>query len=60
MEEISDILVKLPVEILTLDSFPNIGEIPETGNTLKKNAFIPNTASPPFHTPSHPPPRRRA
>ncbi|MGY8750986.1 MAG: RdgB/HAM1 family non-canonical purine NTP pyrophosphatase [Fidelibacterota bacterium] len=40
MEEISDILVKLPVEILTLDSFPNIGEIPETGNTLKKNAFI--------------------
>jgi len=27
---------------------------------LNKNAFIPNTASPPFHTPSHPPPRRRA
>ena len=40
MEEISDILAKLPVEILTLDSFPDIGEIPETGETLKKNAFI--------------------
>ena len=40
MEEISDILAKLPVEILTLDSFPNIGEISETGDTLKKNAFI--------------------
>jgi len=40
MEEISDILADLPVEILTLDSFPKIGEIPETGNTLKKNAFI--------------------
>ena len=40
IEEISDILAKLPVEILTLDSFPDIGEIPETGNTLKKNAFI--------------------
>ncbi|MBT4317771.1 MAG: RdgB/HAM1 family non-canonical purine NTP pyrophosphatase [Candidatus Marinimicrobia bacterium] len=40
MEEISNILAKLPVEILTLDSFPNIGEIPETGDTLIKNAFI--------------------
>jgi XTP/dITP diphosphohydrolase len=40
MEEISEILAKLPVEILTLDSFPNIGEISETGDTLKKNAFI--------------------
>ena len=40
MEEISDILADLPVEILTLDSFPKIGEIPETGDTLKKNAFI--------------------
>ena len=40
MEEISDILADLPVEILTLDSFPEIGEIPETGDTLKKNAFI--------------------
>ena len=33
MEEISDILADLPVEILTLDSFPEIGEIPETGDT---------------------------
>jgi XTP/dITP diphosphohydrolase len=40
MEEMSNILAKLPVEILTLDSFPNIGEIPETGDTLIKNAFI--------------------
>jgi XTP/dITP diphosphohydrolase len=40
IEEMSNILAKLPVEILTLDSFPNIGEIPETGDTLIKNAFI--------------------
>ena len=40
MEEMSAILSHLPVEILTLDSFPQIGDIPETGVTLKENAFI--------------------
>ena len=40
MEEMSAILSHLPVQILTLDSFPEIGDIPETGETLKENAFI--------------------
>ena len=37
---ISAILGHLPVELLALDAFPEIGDIPETGNTLKENAFI--------------------
>ena len=40
MEEMADILAHLPVELLTLDAFPEIGDIPETGVTLKENAFI--------------------
>ena len=40
MEEMGAILGHLPVELLTLDAFPEIGDIPETGNTLKENAFI--------------------
>ena len=40
MEEMAAILGHLPVELLTLDTFPEIGDIPETGNTLKENAFI--------------------
>ena len=40
MEEMSAILGHLPVELLTLDAIPEIGDIPETGNTLKENAFI--------------------
>ena len=40
MEEMSAILGHLPFELLTLDAFPEIGDIPETGNTLKENAFI--------------------
>jgi len=40
MEEMSAILGHLPFELLTLDAFPKIGDIPETGNTLKENAFI--------------------
>ena len=40
MEEMSAILGYLPVEPLALDAFPEIGDIPETGNTLKENAFI--------------------
>ena len=34
------ILDHLSVELLTLDAFPIIGDIPETGSTLKENAFI--------------------
>jgi len=40
MKEMSSILAHLPVSLLTLDDFPQIGEIPETGETLKENAFI--------------------
>ena len=40
MEEMAAILGHLPVELLTLDAFPEIGDIPETGDTLKENAFI--------------------
>ena len=40
MEEMSAILGHLPFELLALDEFPEIGDIPETGNTLKENAFI--------------------
>lgn len=40
MKEMSSILAHLPVTLLTLDDFPQIGEIPETGETLKENAFI--------------------
>ena len=36
----SAILGHLSVELLTLDAFPEIGDIPETGDTLKENAFI--------------------
>ena len=40
MEEMAAILAHLPIEIVTLDSYPEIGDIPETGKTLKDNAFI--------------------
>ena len=40
MKEMSSMLAHLPVKLLTLDDFPQIGEIPETGETLKENAFI--------------------
>ena len=40
MKEMSSILAPLSVKLLTLDDFPQIGEIPETGKTLKENAFI--------------------
>ena len=39
MSEINNLLSS-SYEILTLDHFPNIKEIPETGKTLKENAFI--------------------
>lgn len=40
MEEMSAILGHLSIELLTLDEFHHIGNIPETGDTLKDNAFI--------------------
>ena len=39
MSEINNLLSS-SYEVLTLDHFPNIKEIPETGKTLKENAFI--------------------
>ena len=33
-------LSHLPLEVITLNDFPHIGDIPETGNTLVENAFI--------------------
>ena len=39
MSEINNLLSSI-YEVLTLDHFPNIKEIPETGKTLKENAFI--------------------
>ena len=39
MSEINNLLSS-SYEVLTLDHFPNIKEIPETGKTIKENAFI--------------------
>ena len=39
MSEINNLLCS-SYEVLTLDHFPNVKEIPETGKTLKENAFI--------------------
>ena len=39
MSEINNLLSS-SYEVLTLDHFPNIREIPETGKTLEENAFI--------------------
>ena len=38
--EMVSILGDFPIELFTLDSFPEIGEIIEDGNTLEKNALI--------------------
>lgn len=38
VEEIRHILSDLPVELLSLDNFPEIGEIIEDGETLEENA----------------------
>ncbi len=38
VEEIMDILAGLDVELLSLDNFPEIGEIEEDGDTLEENA----------------------
>ena len=37
--EMSAILCSFPIELLTLDNFPEIGEIIEDGSTLKENAL---------------------
>ncbi len=38
VEEISDILSDLSIELLSLDNFPEIGELIEDGTTLEENA----------------------
>ena len=38
VEEIESILSDLPIELLSLDNFPEIGEITEDGVTLEENA----------------------
>ena len=38
--EMQHALSHLPLEVITLNDFPHIGDIPETGNTLVENAFI--------------------
>jgi len=38
--EMSDILSSFPIELLSLDDFPEIGEIIEDGTTLEENALI--------------------
>ncbi len=40
VQELKSILKDFPVEILTLDDFPEIGEIEETGTTLLENALL--------------------
>ncbi len=38
--EVTDILSALPLELLTLQDFPEIGDIPETGQSFEENALI--------------------
>ena len=38
-KEFSELLTELGIEVLTLDSFPQIGEIVEDGETLNENAL---------------------
>jgi len=40
MEEMTAMLKHMNVDVSTLDNFPEIGEIPETGKTLEENALI--------------------
>lgn len=40
MEEMKAVLKDFQVDVLTLDDFPEIGEIPETGETLEENALL--------------------
>ncbi len=38
--EIEELLQEFDVRVLTMDAFPEIGEIPETGETFEENALI--------------------
>ncbi|SDB30643.1 XTP/dITP diphosphohydrolase [Desulfonatronum thiosulfatophilum] len=38
--EIAALLGQFDVQVLTMDSFPEIGDIPETGTTFEENALI--------------------
>ena len=40
LEEVQSILKDLPYDFLSLNDFPNIHDIAETGNTLLENSFI--------------------
>ncbi len=40
MEEMKAVLKDFQVDVLTLDDFPEIGDIPETGETLEENALL--------------------
>lgn len=40
MVEMKAVLKDFQVDVLTLDEFPEIGEIPETGETLEENALL--------------------
>ncbi|MBC8322594.1 MAG: RdgB/HAM1 family non-canonical purine NTP pyrophosphatase [Candidatus Marinimicrobia bacterium] len=40
MVEMKAVLKDFQVDVLTLDDFPEIGEIPETGETLEENALL--------------------
>jgi len=40
LTEIKNILKKLPLQVLSLSDFPEIGEIEETGSTFEENALI--------------------
>lgn len=40
VEEMKSVLRDLSVEIITLDDYPEVGDIEETGETLKENALI--------------------
>ena len=40
MAEMKAVLNDLQVEVKTLDDFPEIGDIPETGSTLEENALL--------------------
>ncbi len=40
VEEMKSVLRDLSVEIITLDDYPEVGDIEETGKTLKENALL--------------------
>ncbi|HDY75017.1 MAG TPA: XTP/dITP diphosphatase [Candidatus Marinimicrobia bacterium] len=40
VEEMKSVLRDLSVEIITLDDYPEVGDIKETGETLKENALL--------------------